>query len=74
MDFNSWTLSSLGTQTGKKSNGLTRAHSTTNLPRIVLRNAMGFELKTSTSFQNAIYRAKTKLLVPNQRLTEMEWR
>ncbi len=74
MDFNSWTLSSLGTPSGKKSDALSQARSETNLPRIVLRNSMGFELKTTTSFQNAIYRAKTKLFEPNRRLTEMEWR
>jgi hypothetical protein len=74
MDFNSWTLSSFGNQTSKKSDVLSPVHSATKLPRIILRNAMGFELKTETSYQNAIYRAKTKLLEPNRRLTEMEWR
>lgn len=74
MDFNSLTLSSFGTQSPKKSDALSRIHSTTKLPKIVLRNSMGFELKTATSFQNAIYRAKTKLFEPNRRLTEMEWR
>jgi hypothetical protein len=74
MDFNSWTLTSLGNQSPKKSDVLSRSHSTTKLPRIVLRNSMGFEIKTATSFQNAIYRAKTRLLEPNRRLTEMEWR
>jgi hypothetical protein len=35
---------------------------------------MGFELKTNTSYQNAIYRAKTRIFEPNRRMTEMEWR
>ena len=74
MDFNSWTLSSFGNQSAKKSDVLSQRRSATKLPRIVLRNSMGFELKTETSFQNALYRAKTKLLEPNRRLTEMEWR
>ena len=74
MDFNSWTLTSLGTQSTKKSDVLSQSHNTTKLPKIVLRNSMGFELKTATSFQNAIYRAKTRLFEPNRRLTEMEWR
>lgn len=74
MDYNSWTLTSFGNQSLKKSDVLSRAPATPKLPRIVLRNAMGFELNTSSSFQDAIYRAKTKLLEPNRRLTEMEWR
>ncbi|CAF1151697.1 unnamed protein product [Rotaria sordida] len=74
MDFNSWTLTSFGNQSVKKSDVLSAIPNTPKLPKIVLRNSMGFELKTETSFQNAIYRAKTKLLEPNRRLTEMEWR
>ena len=74
MDFNSWTLTSFGNHSSKKSDALSQAHNTSKLPKIVLRNSMGFELKTETSFQNAIYRAKTKLLEPNRRLTDMEWR
>jgi len=74
MDYKSWTLSSLGNQTPKKSDVLSQVHNTPKLPRIVLRNSMGFELKTETSYQNAIYRAKTNLLEPNRRLTEAEWR
>ncbi|CAF1088982.1 unnamed protein product [Rotaria sp. Silwood1] len=74
MDFNSWTLTSFGNQSIKKSDVLSPVPNTPKLPKIVLRNSMGFELKTETTFQNAIYRAKTKLLEPNRRLTEMEWR
>ena len=74
MDFNSWTLTSFGNQSSKKSDVLSQVHNSPKLPKIVLRNSMGFELKTATSFQNAIYRAKTKLYEPNRRLTEMEWR
>jgi hypothetical protein len=74
MDFNSWTLTSFANQSSKKSDVLSQVHNTSKLPRIVLRNSMGFELKTATSFQNAIYRAKTRLFEPNRRLTEMEWR
>jgi hypothetical protein len=74
MDFNGWTISSLGNQSGKKSDALSQVRHTTNLPKIVLRNSMGIPLRTSSSFQNAIYRAKTKIFEPNRRLTEMEWR
>lgn len=74
MDFNTWTLSSFGNRSPKKSDVLSQAQSTAKLPRIILRNSMGFELRTETSYQDAIYRAKTKLLEPNRRLTEMEWR
>ncbi|CAF1679266.1 unnamed protein product, partial [Didymodactylos carnosus] len=35
---------------------------------------LGYPLKTNTSFQRAIYDAKNKLLEPNRRLTELEWR
>ena len=74
MDFNSWTLSSFGNQSAKKSDVLSQPQLSAKLPKIVLRNSMGFPLKTMTSFQNALYRAKTKLWEPNRRLTEMEWR
>jgi len=74
MDFNSLTLSSFGNRSTKQSDVLSRGQSTPKLPKIILRNSMGFELKTETSFQNAIYRAKTRLLEPNRRATEMEWR
>ncbi|CAM4757594.1 unnamed protein product [Rotaria magnacalcarata] len=74
MDFNSWTVTSFGNQSLKKSDVLSPLPNTPKLPRIILRNAMGFELKTETSFQNAIYRAKTKILEPNRRLTDIEWR
>lgn len=74
MDFNSYTLSSFGNQSTKKTEVPSRAQTSTKLPKIVLRNSMGFELKTATSFQHAIYRAKTKLLEPNRRLTDLEWR
>lgn len=74
MDVNSLTLTSIGSQSARKSEILSQRASSTKLPRIILKNAMGFELKTSTSYQNAIYRAKTRLLEPNRRLTEAEWR
>jgi hypothetical protein len=74
MDYNSWRFSSFGTKSPKKSDVLSQVHNTPKLPKIVLRNSMGFQLNTETSFQNAIYRAKTKLLEPNRRLTEAEWR
>jgi hypothetical protein len=74
MDSYSWTLSSIGSRSIKKSDSLSQSNHVTKLPRIVLRNSMGLELKTATSFQNAIYRAKTRLHEPNRRLTEMEWR
>ena len=74
MDFNSWTLTSFGHQSIKKGDVISPEPTTPKLPKIVLRNSMGFELKTATSFQNAIYRAKTKIFEPNRRLTEMEWR
>lgn len=74
MDVNSLALTSLGSQSGKRSDVLSPTTASTKLPKIVLRNSMGFELRTNTSYQNAIYRAKTKLAEPNRRLTEMEWR
>lgn len=74
MDFNSYTLSSFGNQSAKKVEVPTRAQTSSKLPKIVLRNSMGMELKTATTFQHAIYRAKTKLLEPNRRLTDLEWR
>ena len=74
MDVNSLALTSLGSQSAKRSDVLSHTSASTKLPKIVLRNSMGFELKTNTSYQNAIYRAKTKLFEPNRRLTDMEWR
>ncbi len=74
MDSYSWTLSSIGTRSIKKSDALSQSNRATKLPRIVLRNSMGLKLNTTTSFQNDIYRAKTRLHEPNRRLTEMEWR
>ncbi|CAF0766237.1 unnamed protein product [Adineta ricciae] len=48
--------------------------SRTLLPKIVLRNAAGFILKTETTYQNAIYEAKSNLSLPHHRLTDTEWR
>jgi len=74
MDFNNATISYFGEHSSKKHHRLSQIQKTPKLPKIVLRSPMGFVLRTETSYQNAIYQAKTRLLEQNRRLTDMEWR
>lgn len=74
MDFNSATISYFGERTSKKKNAVSENQKTPKLPKIVLRNAAGFILKTETTYQNAIYEAKSNLSLPHHRLTDTEWR